>query len=402
MSISDQLKIKVNNAYQDFKQKVSEETHDKALELLHKIHENSLELLNNGEASTEGSEFSHALAALDKIPENSSELPTSSEFTTRVKSNGELLGTGKWELLDTGWLEALEQWFIHLEWKAPFNKHPVTITIPDDVSIAIAGDWGTGNWRENAPSTLVSEQMVKLKADYTIHLGDVYYAGTEEEEINNLVESWPVGRMGCFTLNSNHEMYNGAFSYFDQALAKKFVQQKGCSFFALENKHWLIVGLDTAYHADPFDLYLKGKLDHTQIDWLKSLNKDNKRIIVLSHHEGYGISGHKKGSTYNQVVEGLGCEPDFWYWGHLHNGIVYQPKGNFYGRCIGHAAIPYGNASMLNDESSVEWYETALAGDPDIPERVLNGFAWIKLSNDQLEEKIIAENGNIRVHHSKL
>lgn len=402
MSLDERLKAKVNKAYNEFKGKVSEEVHGKVLALLHEIHDNGHQLLKNAEASAAGSEFSHALAALDKIPPYSTALPTSVDFKTKVKSDGELLGTGKWELLDPGWLEALEQWFLHFEWKAPFNKSATTITIPDEVSMTIAGDWGTGDWRDNAPSALVRHQMASQKADYTIHLGDVYYAGTEDQEINNLVESWPVGKLGCFTLNSNHEMYNGAFSYFDQALTHKFVQQNGCSFFALQNKHWLIVGLDTAYHADPFELYLKGKIDSDQVDWLKGLDKENKRIIVLSHHEGYDITGQHKGAVYKQVIEGLGCEPDFWYWGHLHNGIVYQPKGSFYGRCMGHAAIPYGNASKLKHEKAVEWYETTLADDPEIPVRVLNGFAWIKLDENRLEEKIIAEDGEVRVHHQKL
>jgi|TARA_B110000438_G_scaffold277507_1_gene300199 hypothetical protein len=121
-----------------------------------------------------------------------------------------LLAKAKWDLLDPCWLGPLDQWLLHLENKAFFNTNPQIITIPDNVSFAIAGDWGTGNCRDNAPSSKVGNQTQKLNSDYTVHLGDVYYPGTKEEEINNLVDCWPMRFKSGFTLNSNHEMYKGA------------------------------------------------------------------------------------------------------------------------------------------------------------------------------------------------
>jgi hypothetical protein len=208
---------------------------------------------------------------------------------------------------------------------AAFNTCPQVIPIADKVSFVIAGDWGTGDWRDKAPSTKLGEQMQTLGADYSIYLGDVYYAGTKEQEINNLVDSWPQGSKGSFTLNSNHEMYNGAYSYYEQASANKYTEQKGCSYFALEDTDWLIIGLDTAYYADPLDLYLKGKLDDTQVNWLKTLPK--KRVMVLTHHEAYDLEGKTPSTVYQQVIDGLGREPFVCYWCHAHNAIVYAAKG---------------------------------------------------------------------------
>lgn len=398
MSIQNELIAKIKTAYSDFKKKATEVEHDHAIEILKKIHFNSHALINGETQSSIGSEFAHGLAVLDLIPKDSKAIPTSKiEFESKIKPDGEILGVGKWELLDPGWVEALEQWLIHYFEKAPFNIQPPLIQIPDTVNIVIAGDWGTGDWRKNSPSSLVREQMVKQEADYTIHLGDVYYAGTKDQEINNLVETWPVGKKGCFTLNSNHEMYNGAYSYFQQALPNKFITQKGCSYFALENSNWLIIGIDTAYHADRNNLYLVGNLNDGQMSWLKSLPK-NKKIIMLSHHEACDITGKNKSKVYEQVVESLSQVPDFWYWGHLHNAIIYQEKNSFHGRCIGHGAIPYGNASMLVGNTDVMWYEDELANDPEIPQRVLNGFAAVSLSGEIINETLIAENGVIRLN----
>ena len=178
-------------------------------------------------------------------------------------------------------------------------------------------------------------------------------------------------------------------------MAQKFVAQQGCSYFALENNNWLIIGLDTACHADPMDLYLTGKLDDVQMAWLNTLSK-NKKIIIFSHHEAFNITGENKSNVYTHVTESLGREPDFWYWGHLHNAIVYHVKGILRGRCIGHGAIPYGNATMLDGIADVSWYENKSANDAEIPLRVLNGFAYLCLADEVISEQMIAENGDIR------
>ncbi len=391
----DDIKTKVQKAYQEFAASASKEKHDEVIRLLQDIHQDSEKLVGEAKDYIHGAEFAHVATMLDKVPKGSTHLPSDEKsLPTRLKPNGELLGVGKWELLDPGWALSFEQWLAHLENKAPFNSNPQTIDIPDEVSIAVCGDWGTGPWKPDAPSTKVAKQMVKQKPDLTIHLGDVYYAGTRQEEVNNLVDPWPMGTLGGLTLNSNHEMYNGAHAYFSVALKKKFHLQKNCSYFCLRNSNWLIIGLDTAYHAPENDLYLKGKLNHVQRNWLAGLPKD-KKIILLSHHEGQNIDGQKPGSCFQDVVQALGRAPDFWYWGHLHNAIVYQPYEGMLGRCVGHGAVPYGDASMLKGKPAVVWYENRSAGDPEIPLRVKNGFAMLELKNATLSESLIDEDGGV-------
>ncbi len=335
-------------------------------------------------------ELSHGLSLLGQAGDNP--LPRDPKlFSTKVMEDGTLLGCRKWELLDPLWGEALVQWIEHLNSLAAFGTTPANIKMDNTVTLAICGDWGTGGSIADA----VAAQMRKANADYTIHLGDVYYAGIGSDEQNDFT-NWPQGKSGQFTLNSNHEMYNGADGYFNE-LKLRFPLQNNTSYFSLYNDYWCVIGLDSAYTSGPFDLYMKGNLGQQQLNWLKTLPKDNKKIIVLSHHEAYNIDGSQSTPLYDEVVKALGQIPDYWYWGHLHNGISYTPRGVFHGRCIGHGAIPYGNASILQGKPNVSWYETQSANDPNYPERVLNGYIHVVLNEQNIAEQLIGEDGSIRM-----
>lgn len=395
-------------SYLKFKQNHSAEEHQRFINLIKEIHENAWDSIEGKQTGLSKFEFAHALSVIapelserGKLPRDSTELPT------RVEKDGSLLGTGKWELLDVGWLEAVVAWFEHLDNKAKFNTSPATIKIPNQAKLCIAGDWGTGYWRTHplSPAEKVRNAMVALQPDLYLHLGDVYYAGSTNQEQDNLVSIWPGGSEAAYTLNSNHEMYDGACSYFN-ALQTRFRQQQGCSYLALENDNWLIVGLDSAYHADEWKLYMDGDIGKAQQQWLARLPA-KKGIILLSHHNGYDLQGQQQTALYQQVMEqlkdprgGLRYSNVIWYWGHLHNVAVYAPF-SYSGtpvktRCLGHGSVPYGNASELANIQQVLWYETETADDPDIPVRVLNGFAHLKLDNSNLSEVLLDENGRVK------
>jgi len=321
-----------------------------------------------------------------------------------VDSEGQIWGTGKYEQLDPGWAEAAAVWLESVfKGKHAFPNNPPTIQIPDDVQIALAGDWGTGDWRtatNPAPSTDVGRHMAFLQPHITLHLGDVYYAGTSDEEQHLLVNLWPEGSIGSLTLNSNHEMYSGGTPYFDVALADPlFALQQKSSFFALENTNWVIVGLDSAYYASDAGMYMDGSLgdDGVQLGFLRQQVATGKKVIVVTHHNGLSEDGSETNNLWTQVMSAFpdGTGPAFWYWGHVHAGVVYQPKppGNTLCRCCGHGALPWGQASELAGNSNVLWYENRSANDPDIPQRVLNGFAMLYLDGPNIEEAFYDENG---------
>ncbi|MFV1993081.1 MAG: hypothetical protein ACC635_04185, partial [Acidiferrobacterales bacterium] len=177
--------------------------------------------------------------------------------------DGTLIGTKKYEELDKGWLLAalnyamnnLDPDSIHA---FPKNKpHQGKLCVKSgggDPTLAIIGDWGTGYYSDynkaHCPAQRVAVDLRTRQFDYLIHLGDVYYAGTDfrpmpDEELDNFLKLWPDQGAGRnFTLNSNHEMYGDASGYFDQALAKNkpFNIQNGSSYFALTYTPWLVLG----------------------------------------------------------------------------------------------------------------------------------------------------------------
>ena len=283
------------------------------------------------------------------------------------------------------------------------------------VNIAVVGDWGAGNANAKAVMDMVAAQ----NPDYIIHVGDTYYGGTPlesdlcrnlyfapGEEMANLVDLWPSGYDGkSFSLNSNHEMYSGANGLFYDAYGCNkpvgesklpFSAHHGSSCFALTFGGWTLLGLDTAFRAKITKAFMVGSLgeeDGTQTKWIKSLNLDPKKTIVFSHHNGFEDDTNSGSPLWWQMNNALGDDPFAWYWGHIHNGIVYNKditipatdkvpgfKVNSFARCLGHASLPYGVASKLNKfKDNIEY--NADNKKPDSNE-LYNGFAMISLTTN--------------------
>jgi hypothetical protein len=293
----------------------------------------------------------------------------------------------------------------------PYTPVQLTsLTGASEVTVGLLSDWGSGQPAAQAVMT----KLVGESPDCIVHLGDVYYSGTPSsssyffalgEEHDYLVEEWPSGFKGpSFAMNSNHEMYSGAQGLFTDALANKngpFSQQKESTCFALRIADWTILGLDSAYNADPLGLYMYGMLDlpdsSVQADWIKGLGVDPAKVIVMTHHNGFDPnceSAPQKSYApfWTQVRNSLGADPYAWFWGHVHNGIVYSSpvtipaygtqssnfSTNTYCRCIGHGALPYGVATSLNS-SSIQWQAADQPGGMN-GKLLYNGFATLTFS----------------------
>jgi hypothetical protein len=50
---------------------------------------------------------------------------------------------------------------------------------------------------------------------------------------------------------------------------------------------------------------------------------------------------------------------------------------------------------VLDKNPKVDWFEARLAKDPEIPHRVLNGFAMLTLDGPNLKETFYDENGGV-------
>lgn len=333
--------------------------------------------------------------------------------------DGTLPGFAKFHHHDLGWLECGVIWLENMVAGLKFNfgtLQPSIIPIDNKVQIAMAADFGTGDWGSifnPAASTKIRGHIVRMKPEITIHLGDVYYAGTQSSEAGNLTSVWPAGGWGSFALNSNHEMYPGGIAYYNEALgAPLFQKQQKRSCFVLENDNWIIVGLDSAYFSDEETFYMFGDLgpsDGIQAKMLADLAKKQKRMLILSHHNGLELDGSVPSreawpdglgsKLWYEIQESLQSndKPVYWYWGHQHAGVVYKhsESANLFCRCIGHGALPYGNASVLDNSPNVIWHERTPANDPHDPERLLNGFAVLDLNAAQITETFYNENSAI-------
>jgi hypothetical protein len=129
--------------------------------------------------------------------------------------------------------------------------------LPARARIAIVGDIGTGT--DIAAAVLVA--ALALKPDAIVHLGDVYYAGTELETTHRFVGlvrsvlASARARVPVFTVPGNHEYFTGAVSFLraldSGKLAVQPSQRQATSYFCLrsEDSGWQLLGLDTGYHG---------------------------------------------------------------------------------------------------------------------------------------------------------
>lgn len=250
--------------------------------------------------------------------------------------------------------------------------------LPEDdgapVRIALAGDWGTGTDEAAA----VAQQIEDFRPHYTIHLGDVYYVGDPPEVNENCLGvrdptnnydpvCWPIGSLGSFAMNGNHEMYANGNAYFDLFLPKLGIRRpdgsmsgQQTSFFCLQNRFWRIIAVDTGYNSIglpilsqiPIINSIPGvggncKLPNDHVRWLTEIVKpgaDTRGIVLLAHHQYYSAFEVQYRKPAQQLWEAGVQRPVLWFWGHEHRLAGYNRTGTdklqAYGRCIGHGGMP--------------------------------------------------------------
>jgi hypothetical protein len=230
-----------------------------------------------------------------------------------------------------GWARSI---FDHVNSRHPILRPPdPNATVFADVGrVAVVGDWGTNLY--GAP---VSAASIKRVGGYEmlLHLGDIYYSGTETETKQRFLDVWPVSASRTRrALNGNHEMYSGGFAYFDHVLPS-FSQAS--SYFALQNTHYLLIGLDTSHSEHD--------LDSEQTDWVKNMvsSAGSQKVILFSHHQPFSrldVQGPKLQAALTELLEKQAIAA--WYWGHEHVCVLYDkhPRWGLLGRCMGHGGIP--------------------------------------------------------------
>jgi Calcineurin-like phosphoesterase len=242
-----------------------------------------------------------------------------------------------------------------------------------EVRVSIAGDWASGTDEAAAVAT----RIAAFEPHFTIHLGDAYYVGDESEVRSTFLGErcsdyvptlWPRGSVGTFALNGNHEMYSRGRAYFDVLLPQLGLAAgppQRASFFCLENAHWRIIALDTAYNSVrwplleelPFWPFAPGNdLNRAQLEWLAGLlraGRDQRGLLVLTHHPPYSRFERTHTKPARQLRQLINV-PVLWFFGHEHRLAVYgryRRGGGIeaWGRNIGHGGMPVELHSQVTD-----------------------------------------------------
>lgn len=243
------------------------------------------------------------------------------------------------------------------------------IDLPDKCVIALVGDWGTGQ----QPAVATLQKIADKKPDIVVHLGDIYYSGTQYEADNYFLKIFQnafqqktfsaTSKPRVFTMAGNHDMYSGGQGYY--WLLSQI--QQPASFFLLKNRNWQIFSLDTGVRDfDPFTVSTATPtLTDDQLTWLKgNISQGNARTILLSHHPLFSayerIDNKSTNNPLNNQLQDLLPKITAWFWAHEHNLVIYKEFLNIHGRCIGHGAFPvgvgeigrpYGDVPFFNDYS---------------------------------------------------
>jgi hypothetical protein len=247
----------------------------------------------------------------------------------------------------------------------------------DEVKVALVGDWGTGE-----PVAInVLDGILAQDPHLLIHLGDVYFSGTEHESyaaFYDLIRHHKgAARLPVFTLAGNHDYYSGGDGFYQLIdHLNDGAARQAASYFCLRNRHWQLLAMDTGFKDSVpsksalvtlSSLGLKGfqtDLRDDEFSWHRHQleNTGSRATILLSHHQLF--------SAYDRI--GVTTSPDSvntnlnrrfsqyfskqsrwsrvraWYWGHEHDFVPMSRGHNGLGAsaCLGHGAIPVDSAKV--------------------------------------------------------
>ncbi len=209
----------------------------------------------------------------------------------------------------------------------------LTLKLP--ARIAIFGDGGYRGLAQRRVFDLIAARHQKTPFDMVVHLGDTYHGGSENEMLRHLLA--PMAELArklgvaAYSLAGNHDLYDGPEGY----LGVLSVLGQPGRYFAIETPGWRIACLYSAT-GDTSLRCLDGKIDDSQLEWLRKKQDDGCRLIILSHH--LPRSAWDRAPT--ELATQLGKIPGLfaWYWGHEHRCASFSSAGDFLGACVGNGA----------------------------------------------------------------
>jgi hypothetical protein len=270
----------------------------------------------------------------------------------RAEALEELLKFGK---CDPMWGECITQFLEnaaipgqavipYIPWNA---QNDYVLDLPDPATIAIVGDWGTGGLRAAA----LLRSVARHSPNIFIHLGDIYFSGTDHETQNyfiDVIDKILPNTVKRLSLPGNHDMYSGGKPYYEKLLPH--IGQPA-SFFCMQNANWQIQAMDTAFNDfNPLNVnsIITSVQEHEMewhVDKLESAAMQNRKTILLSHHQLFSATeafdgtpvNHKLLNQFAAWIPGVSA----WIWGHEHSHIIFEEYLQLKkGRCMGASAMP--------------------------------------------------------------
>ena len=193
-------------------------------------------------------------------------------------------------------------------------------------------------------------------------------------------------------MNGNHEMYCGGEYYFNVVM-KAFNQPQ--SFFCLQNDHWRVIGLDTAYAGGSLRPSSSTDPIAVQWNWLLGQLRDGsgRANILLTHHQPVSAHSQEWHDSLNlraevdEILATAGVPNDAifgWFFGHEHQCAVYDDKATPYNaRLLGNGCIPH----LVQTEKAADEGCTPAIYFNKLPESpgsdAAAGAGWVSASGSQ-------------------
>lgn len=223
---------------------------------------------------------------------------------------------------------------------------PTVVTIKSYAVVALVGDWGTGT----PEAVAILKEIAQQKPDVLIHLGDIYYSGTEDEcELNfrriiDTVLNRANSKIPVFTISGNHDMYAGGAGFYSLlATLNDPPLRQPASFFCLRDQQncWQFVAMDTGLHDyNPFTVKdVLTFLEEDEEDWIRErIAECPGKTMLLSHHQLFF-------PRFRRSARGI-VPP---------HGKADRPRGA--GRRGVQRALPFPGAARLPQDHRLELYD---------------------------------------------
>jgi hypothetical protein len=270
------------------------------------------------------------------------------------------------------------------------------------IEFALFSDNGNGTH----PGLSIAKQVVDSKLPYAFHLGDVYYGGSKQEFADFFETPLRpmLDRTELFMITGNHEMYARG-EWFQDLIRRKAAahptRQRQCGeMFRLQGPGFQVIGVDTMFvgwNAKRLRLhdYADAKVLKVLDSWLGDQTPGDLTILATTN-EPWDLGSRGVTKLYDSVRTTIAGRVDFWFWGNVHHGSLYEPwpfadtgspRRGLVGSCIGHGGYPFytqkaTNKDVLPEGVRCRWLETRSRFWPDDRIRKdvgANGWCRMKL-----------------------